>query len=207
FKKTTCIKHHLYYNSSIAHKHYLEVLKSSREGIDTKQEVLDEIEHVIVPLIKNQKQSVNQVFINHKDILSMSKVTFYRYVNQVILSITNIDFPKKIKYKKRKKKNLNNSYKRDISILEHRRYEDYLDFISKHPKMSKVQLDTVIGKSSNKKVLLTMYLVDTHFMLIFLLDKKTSNHVTEVFKKLKQDLTINLYRKIFRIILTDNGVE
>ena len=207
FKKTTCIKHHLYYNSSIAHKHYLEVLKSSREGIDTKQEVLDEIEHVIVPLIKNQKQSVNQVFINHKDILSMSKVTFYRYVNQGILSLTNIDLPKKIKYKKRKKKNLNNSYKRDISILEHRRYEDYLDFISKHPKMSKVQLDTVIGKSSNKKVLLTMYLVDTHFMLIFLLDKKTSNHVTEVFKKLKQDLTINLYRKIFRIILTDNGVE
>ena len=137
----------------------------------------------------------------------MSKVTFYRYVNQGILSLTNIDLPKKIKYKKRKKKNLNNSYKRDISILEHRRYEDYLDFISKHPKMSKVQLDTVIGKNSNKKVLLTMYLVDTHFMLIFLLDKKTSNHVTEVFKKLKQDLTINLYRKIFRIILTDNGVE
>lgn len=80
------------------------MLKSSREGIDTKQEVLDEIEHVIVPLIKNQKQSVNQVFINHKDILSMSKVTFYRYVNQGILSLTNIDLPKKIKYKKRKKK-------------------------------------------------------------------------------------------------------
>ena len=206
FKKTTCTKHHLYYNSSIAHKHYLEVLKSSREGIDTKQEVLDEIEHIIVPLIKNQKQSVNQVFINHKDILSMSKVTFYRYVNQGILSLTNIDLPKKVKYKKRKK-NSKNDYRRDISILEHRRYEDYLDFVSKHPKMSKVQLDTVIGKSSNKKVLLTMYLVDTHFMLIFLLDKKTSNHVTEVFKTLKQNLTINLYRKIFRIILTDNGGE
>ena len=207
FKKTTCTKHHLYYNASIAHKHYLEVLKSSREGIDTKQEVLDEIERIIVPLIKNKKQSVNQVFTNHKDILSMSKVTFYRYVNQGVLSLTNIDLPKKVKYKKRKKKNTNNEYKRDVSILEHRTYEDYLDFISKHPKMSKVQLDTVIGKISNKKVLLTMYLVDTHFMLIFLLDKKTSNHVTEVFRKLKQVLTIDLYRKIFRIILTDNGVE
>ena len=84
-KKATCFKHHLYYNSSIAHKHYLEILKSSREGIDTKQEVLDEIEHIIVPLIKNNKQSVNQVFINHKDILSMSKVTFYRYVNQCFI--------------------------------------------------------------------------------------------------------------------------
>ena len=206
-KKSTCLKHHLYYNSSIAHKHYLEVLKSSREGIDTKQEVLDEIEQIIVPLIKNNKQSINQVFINHKDILSMSKVTFYRYVNEGILSLTNIDLPKKVKYKKRKRKNTNNNYKRDISILENRRYEDYLDFISKHPKMSKVQLDTVIGKNINKKVLLTMYLVDTHFMLIFLLDIKTSKQVTEVFKNLKNELTIDLYRKNFRIILTDNGSE
>ena len=206
-KKATCVKHHLYYNSSIAHKHYLEVLKSSREGIDTSEEVLDEIENIIVPLIKNNKQSVNQVFINHKDILSMSKVTFYRYVNQGILSLTNIDLPKKVKYKKRRKKNSRNNYKRDISILENRRYEDYLNFVSKHPKMSKVQLDTVIGKASNKKVLLTMYLVDTHFMLIFLLDKKTSKHVTEIFKTLKKDISIDLYRKIFRIILTDNGSE
>ena len=180
-KKATCFKHHLYYNSSIAHKHYLEILKSSREGIDTNEEVLDEIEHIIVPLIKNNKQSVNQVFINHKDILSMSKVTFYRYVNQGVLSLTNIDLPKKVKYKKRKRKNSNkNKYKRDISILENRRYEDYLNFVSKHPKMSKVQLDTVIGKASNKKVLLTMYLVDTHIMLIFLLDTKTSKNVTEI---------------------------
>ena len=207
-KKAACVKHHLYYNSSVAHKHYLEVLKSSREGIDTKEEVLDEIEHIIVPLIKINKQSVNQVFINHKDILSMSKATFYRYVNQGVLSLTNIDLPKKVKYKKRKKKNSKkNEYKRDISILENRRYEDYLNFVSKHPKMSKVQLDTVIGKTLNKKVLLTMYLVDTHFMLIFLLDKKTSKHVTEVFKTLKRDISIDLYRKIFRIILTDNGPE
>ena len=207
-KKATCVKHHLYYNSSVAHKHYLEILKSSREGIDTTEEILDEIEHIIVPLIKNNKQSVNQVFINHKDILSMSKVTFYRYVNQGVLSLANIDLPKKVKYKKRKRKNSKkNKYKRDISILENRRYEDYLNFIGKHPKMSKVQLDTVIGKASNKKVLLTMYLVDTHFMLIFLLDKKTSKHVTEIFKTLKKDISIDLYRKIFRIILTDNGSE
>ena len=52
-----------------------------------------------------------------------------------------------------------------------------------------------------------MYLVDTHFMLIFLLDKKDSIHVTEVFKKLKETLSISEYRKIFRIILTDNGTE
>ena len=205
--KNICNKHHLYYNSSIAHNHYLHTLKSSREGIDTDPNTIDEIEHIIVPLIKDKKQSVNQVFANHKDILSMSKVTFYNYINNGILSLSNIDLPKKVKYKKRKKNNNNNTYKRDITILDNRRYEDYLEFTAKHPKMSIVQLDTVIGKISNKKVLLTMYLVDTHFMLIFLLDKKDSIHVTEIFKTLKQELTVNLYKKIFRIILTDNGTE
>ena len=206
-KKNTCPLNHLYYNSNIAHNHYLDILSSSRKGIDTDSSTIDEIEHIIVPLIKDKKQSINQVFANHKDILSMSKVTFYNYVNNGVLSLSNVDLPKKVKYKKRKKSNHNNNYKRDISILENRRFENYLDFIAKHPKMSIVQLDTVIGKSINNKVLLTMYIVDTHFMLIFLLDKKDSIHVSEVFKNLKNLLSINLYRKVFRIILTDNGTE
>ena len=206
-RKNYCNKHHLYYNSIEAHKHYLSVLKSSREGISINQEAIDQIEHIIVPLIKDKKQSVNQVFTNHKDILSMSKVTFYRYVNDGILSLNNIDLPKKVKYKKRKKNNNSHNYKRNVTILDKRRYEDYLDFINKHSKMSIVQLDTVIGQKNNSKVLLTMYIVETHFMLIFLLDKKDSIHVTEVFKYLKNNLTIDLYRKVFRIILTDNGTE
>ena len=206
-RKNTCVLNHLYYNSKVAQEHYEDVLTSSRKGVNLSQEQTDEIEHIIVPLIKDKKQSINQVFANHKDILSMSKVTFYRYVNNGVLSLSNVDLPKKVKYKKRKKSNHNNNYKRDISILENRKYENYLDFIAKHPKMSIVQLDTVIGKNNNKKVLLTMYIVDTHFMLIFLLDKKDSIHVSEVFKELKNILSINLYRKVFRIILTDNGTE
>ena len=203
--KNTCNKHHLYYNSKEAQKHYEVILSTSRQGINTSLDTINEIEHIIVPLIKDKKQSINQVFANHNDILSMSKITFYRYVNNNVLSLKNIDLPKKVKYKKRKKKY--NEYKRDITILKGRKYEDYLDFIIKHPNMSKVQLDTVIGKQTNKKVLLTMYIVDTHFMLIFLLNDKTSINVTEVFKSIKQNLNIDYYKKIFRVILTDNGVE
>lgn len=204
-KKTTCTLHHLYYNSKVAQEHYELLLTESRQGINLSQEHIDEIEHIIVPLIKEKKQSVNQVYMNHSDILDFCKVTFYNYVNQGILSLTNLDLPKKVKYKVRKQKYKN--YKRDILILNGRKYDDYLDFISKHPNMNKIQLDTVIGQKKNQKVLLTMYIVETHFMLIFLLDKKDSLHVTEVFQNLKKSLTISVYRKIFRIIVTDNGVE
>lgn len=205
-KKNTCPLNHLYYNSKLAQEHYEYILKESRKGVNLTEQHIDEIEKIIVPLIKDKKQSVNQVYINHSDILNFCKCSFYNYVNDGVISLTNLDLPKKVKYKKRKQKK-NTNYKKEVIILKGRKYEDYLNFISIHPKMNKVQLDTVIGKRNNNKVLLTMYIVDTHFMLIFLLDKKDSLHVTEVFKNLKDLLSIDVYRKIFRIILTDNGLE
>jgi len=48
--------------------------------------------------MKFKKQNVNQVYINHSDILYFSKSTFYRYVDIGVLSLTNADLPKKIKY-------------------------------------------------------------------------------------------------------------
>ena len=205
-KKNICKLHHLYYNSKVAQEHYKNTLKESREGVNLTEEHINELEHIIVPLIKDKKQSINQVYINHPDLLDFSKVSFYNYVNKGVISLTNLDLPKKVKYKKRKGKKQDH-YKKDIIILKGRKYEDYLEFISKHPKMNKVQLDTVIGKRTDKKVLLTIYLVDTHFMLIFLLDKKDSLHVTELFKNIKEKMGIENYRKVFRIILTDNGPE
>ena len=201
-----CKNHHIFYNSNLAQKNYENIIKDSRTGVNISYEQINEIENIIVPLIKNKKQSVNQVYSNHSDILPFSKVSFYNYVNNGVISLINSDLPKKIKYKKRKKKK-NNQYKKDLVILKNRKYEDYLAFIAKHPNMSKVQLDTVIGRINNNKVLLTMYIVETHFMFIFLINKKTSENVSKIFKKIKDTLEINNYKKIFRIILTDNGSE
>ncbi len=204
--KNRCLKHHLYYKSNIAQENYKTKLSESRQGVNITPEHIDEIEKMIVPLIKYKKQSVNQVFINHSDILDFSKVTFYNYIDNGVLSLTNLDLPKKVKYKKRKNDN-NKKYKRDVLILKNRTYEDYLELISKHPKFNKIQLDTVIGKRNENKCLLTMYIVETHFMLIFLLSKKTMQNVTNVFVDIKKVLGIDEYKKIFRIILTDNGCE
>lgn len=96
-KKNTCPLHHVYYNSKIAQKHYEETLTISRQGVNLTEERVNEIENTIVPLIKNKKQSVNQVYINHSDILDFSKVSFYNYVNKGIISLTNLDLPKKVK--------------------------------------------------------------------------------------------------------------
>ena len=204
--KKFCTKHHLYYDYQIAQKHYEEKLVNSRTGVDILPSTINDIEKQIVPLIKNKKQSVNQVFINHKDILYFSETTFYKYIDIGIFSLTNADLPKKIKYKKRKKHH-NIESKRELSLLNGRRYEDFIKFKSEHPNYNIVEMDTVIGMREENKCLLTLYIEATHFMLIFLLNKKDSSSVNARINFLKEKLGNKLYSKVFRIFLTDNGSE
>lgn len=205
FNKTKCFKHKLYYNDRIAQNHYEEKLVDARTGIDITPEEVETIENTIVPLIKDKHQSINQIYSNHPDILYFAKSTFYRYVELGVFSLTNLDLPKKVKYKKRKRKN--NDNRRELAILKGRRYEDFCKFIYEHTKMHIFEMDTVIGRKSDKKVLLTLYFRDTHFMLIRLLEKKTTACTSAEFELLKEQLGIKLYARIFRIGLTDNGTE
>lgn len=207
--KNRCNKHKLYYNSKIAQKKYEEVLISSRIGLDIDEETIDEIEHSVIPLIKNKKQSINQIYSNHSDILFFSKVTFYKYVNLGLFSITDVDLPKKVAYKQRRKKDetSKNTYKRKLALLKGRSYKEYLDFVIKHSKMNICEMDTVEGTTNSSKVLLTIIIKKTRFMLIRLLDKKDVKHVNSEYDKFKEKLGIKLYSKVFRIVLTDNGTE
>ena len=203
--KNKCNKHKLYYNAFLAQGYYEEKLFDSRSGVDITPQIVDQIENIIVPLIKNKKQSINQVYANHSDILYFSKTTFYSYVHNGILSLCDLDLPKKVIYKPRKNKNRN--YKRKLALLKNRSYEDYIHFTSIHTKMNKCQMDTVEGNKNSNKCLLTLIIVDSNFMLIRLLDDKTINSVNEQFDILKEKLGTKLFSKIFRIVLTDNGSE
>lgn len=203
--KKYCTNHHIYYDFKLAQENYEKNLINSRSGVDINPDTIDEIENQIVPLIKDKKQSVNQVYINHSDILYFSKTTFYKYIDIGLFSLSNADLPKKIKYKQRKKKHDKN--KRELALLNGRRYEDFIIFSTNHPRMNIVEMDTVIGKVENHKCLMTLYIRKTHFMLIFLLNKKDSASVNAKINFLKSKLGINLYSKVFRIFLTDNGSE
>lgn len=203
--KRYCTNHKLYYNARLAQKNSDTVLTESRSGIDITPEVIEEIEKTIVPLIKNQNQSVNQVYTNHSDILFFCKSTFYKYIDLGVLSLTNLDLPKKVKYKKRKSRK-NNDYKRKLALLKGRTYEDYLTFITEHPKMNICEMDTVEGNKGGK-VFLTIIIRDTKFMFIRLLDKKNVACVNKEIDNLKNTLGIKLFSKVFRIVLTDNGSE
>ena len=204
--KGYCHKRKLYYNSKIAHQRYESILKKSRQGVNITPEVIDQIEHAIIPLIKDKKQSINQVYLKHRDILYFSIPTLYHYIDLGVLSLCNLDLPKKVKYKPRKtdkdKKN-----KRELALLIGRKYDDYVSFFLEHDNYTVCEMDTVIGTQDSSKVLLTILIVKTNFMLIRLMDKKNVECVNKEFDILKSKLGTELYSNVFRIVLTDNGSE
>lgn len=203
--KRYCIKNKLYYNARFAQEISEKRKSESKQGVDISPETIEEIENTIVPLIKDKKQSINQIYNNHSDILYFSKTTFYRYVDSGVLSLCNLDLPKKVKYKKRKTTK-DTDYKRKLAIVKGRTYEEFLSFISIHQKMNICEMDTVEGKKG-RKVFLTILIRDTKFMFIRLLDKKNIACVNKEIDKLKEALGIKLFSKVFRIVLTDNGNE
>lgn len=195
-----------FYFANIAHQEYVTRNSESKKGYDITLEDIDLIERVIVPLVRDKHQPINHIYENHKDILFISKPTFYRYVDEGVISLANIDLPKKVGYKPRKRKDEKVSNRKVKAYIKTRSFNDFLKFMAKHPNQSIVEMDTVEGRKGGK-CFLTLFIRKTSLLLIFLLDSKTQEEVNKCFIFLRKKLGIKLYKKIFQVILTDNGCE
>ena len=66
---------------------------------------------------------------------------------------------------------------------------------------------TVEGTKDSHKCFLTIHFVNYHFMLIFLLESKTSSEVVRVFNWIQKQVGIKTFKELFPVILTDRGSE
>lgn len=204
-QKSKCRKIKYYYYAKFANDEYSEKLRTSRYGINQTKDAIYDLDNFLTPLIKEQHQSISHVYANHPDEISFSRTTMYNYVNLGVFSFKNIDLPRKVKYKKRKE-NKTQRIRRETAIRKGRTYEDFEDYISKHPESSIVEMDTVEGVKGGK-VFLTLIFRQSRFMLMYLMDNKTMECVEKAFDKIKQILGIEIFEKVFEVILTDNGSE
>ena len=201
---TRCSYSKCIYSGEKANNRYKETLSASRRGINASPEEIERLDGIISPLIKNG-QPLSHIFATHKDELGCSRQTIYNYVDMSLFSVRNIDLPRRIRYKIRKKKLNPNPIQ--YEYRNNRTYKDFLAFMDEHPDYDVVELDTVIGSRESGKCLLTMLFRSSNFMLIFLIPSCTQNSVREVFDYLYEQLGATLFRKTFPVILTDNGSE
>lgn len=198
------------YSHDVAFNEYNKLLIKSRSHLKITNEQIASINDVIAPLMVHKHHSVNHVFISHPDLLPFSKSTFYKYIDLGIVNVKNIDLHRKVRF--RINKEYNNSDVRtkcNSKIKVGRFYSDFKDYLEYHPNCSIVEMDTVIGTKGGKggKCFLTLLFRNYNFMLIYLLPYKQSIYVTEVFNFLKSLLGTSEFKRLFEVILTDNGTE
>ncbi|MFR5915250.1 MAG: transposase [Blautia wexlerae] len=129
--------------------------------------------------------------------------TLYSYVDKQYLSVINLDLPRKVRYKKRKKKQLDTPVP---GYRKNRTYRDLLDFLASSHDSSIVELDVVEGAGGQIRSCPPYSVLSELFPdASFLLPGDRRKYVQDVFDLLLSELGPQTYSQLFPIILTDNG--
>lgn len=200
---SSCYRGRFFYRAKVADANYRETLSKSRSGIDATPNEFEHLDQLISSLIL-KGQSIAHIYQHHKDEIGCTERTIYNYFERQLFSAKNIDLPRKVRYKKRKRKT--------VGLLKPQRcrvgrtYRDFLAYIQEHPDLPVVEMDTVHGERRGK-VLLTLFFRQCSLMVAFLLDECTKAWVRSTFESLYESLGPKMFREVFPIVLTDNGPE
>lgn len=197
------------YSPEKAHRDYRTTLIDSREGVNLTVREAKQMTAVIAPLLK-QGQSPYQIVTNHPE-LGISEKTLYNYIeNDVfheIADITVLDLRRQVSRKLPRKKAKTYKKRTDRKYLEGRTYKEYQSYLSDHPEVFVVQMDTVYNDETNGPFLQTFKFVRAGFLLALYHDGKTSSSMKEGIDILEGLLGAELFRKYVHVLLTDRGAE
>ena len=140
----------------------------------------------------------------HRDEIKICERSIYNYIEAGELTVCNLDLRRKVKYRKRRKKKEEIKCNK-FNYRQGRTYEDFQHYMEEHPDTPVVEMDTVRGLRSKEQVLLTIMFNANSVMLMILIEDESMEPVIEVFDRLTKALGIRRFRKLFPVILTDNG--
>jgi len=207
-KKVSCKMKKYFYNYKEAQKNYDNKLKYSRIGIDMS---IDEVEYwndYFKDKLKDKNQPILHIFKNIENEFPKSIQSFYKYVHKGYFpSINDEMLARSFSYKPRNKKEQIKTISKDNIIKKGRKLTDFDEYIKNNPDANIVEMDTVIGKFEDKKCIMTLYFRKSKLMLMFIIKKYKPSEVSKVFETLRNKLGNDLYKKMFEVILTDNGWE
>ena len=206
--KTYCRKKKYYYNYSKAQENYDYILKFSRTGIDMSLDELYYWDEYFKNRLKTKNQPITHIFKDIENIFPKSIPTFYRYIHKGLFPSLNDEMlARAFSYKPRKRTGEKLKIRIDNSIRKGKTIDNMNAYLELHPDANIVEMDTVISKQEDKKCITTLYFRNSKLMLMFFIDKYKTKAVSDVFKKLRKELGYDLFKKMFEIVLTDNGWE
>lgn len=191
-----------YYIASGAQANYKGILVNSRSGVHPDTKTIEKMNAVLSPAVR-QGQSVDAVIANNPDLFGKyARSTVYGWIGDGLFSARKHDLPYNGTRKKPHKKP---ETKTNAKCRIGRTWEDLLEWLKLNPEVIPTEADTVIGSISGK-VMFT-FMVRNKLPLAFIRDAKTSQTFTRIINMLWEKAGPELFRKLFRCIVPDNGTE
>ena len=204
-QKKLCIKEKYIYSAKYAEAAVSRRRSESRQGIRITAEQKAEMDQLVTRLVK-KGQPLTHIYAEHEAELPISLRSLYNYIDAGELSVKNIDLRRKCGYKPRKK---HKELSKGFADQRYREGRTYADFEADRPFLEDriLEMDTVKGGRRKGMRLLTMIFQENSIMLMFLMPDGTAESVKWVFDYLEMGLGIDRFRRLFPVILTDNGGE
>lgn len=203
--KSNCRKNRYFYYAKDANDNYRKILVESREGIDFESNEFRKMDKIITEEINNG-HSFYMIVEDHPE-FNITERALYYYQEKGYLSCKNIDLPRKVRYRKRKRNvSKNKSDRKEATCRIGRTYQDFIEFKEKNKLEYYVEMDTVEGIKGHS-VLLTLCFIPFNFMIALKLDGQTITEVINKINSIKNTIGYESFHKLFSVILTDNGKE
>ena len=198
-----CPKERFAYRARSANKKAARRASEPRRGLDLNPQELADMAQTVVPLLA-KGHSPKVIAENHPE-LKVSASTLYRYIDKgVIEGASNMKLPRKVRFKKRKRKREVRTPRRDLAGRD---YEAFLALPKEIQERCK-EMDTVIGRPGGK-CLLTFCMRDGELFYALLLDSKKAEEVVDKLDDLEMDIADGMMAGELgvMVVLTDNGGE
>lgn len=195
------------YDPDDAQGNYEKILIQSRQGLDLDEAEVNRLAATVVPAI-NRGLSPEQIIHLYPD-LGLCVNTLYTYIDRGVFNKWNIgiiNLRQKVKRRMTKKQKLIYKKRKDYKYLLGRKYDDYLEYMDKHPESLVVQMDTVYNQPEGP-YLQTFKILKWDFFLAIWQDRKTSENMVKGVNLLAKILEEDLFRQVVQVLLTDRGTE
>ena len=183
---------------------YAATAKGATLKIGNDYELVEYIERLIIREKMSPYAVSEKIKQNEKFKTTLSYKTIYNYIDMGLFpNLTNKDLP----VKKRGKKRGYHAVRTAINHKKGKSISERAKEIEKRDEYGHWEMDTVVGKSSTKEVLLVLTERMTKQEIIRKLKSKSQYCVVKELDKLERKLGSKKFRETFRTITCDNGCE
>lgn len=207
YKRNGCNKDKIYYDYKYAQKLTDNRRSSSRAKPRIKKEEIKEIDDIVLHGV-NLGQSLHHIYVSNPRLKYICcEKTIRRLIYRGNLKVKSHQLRRYLVQKRVYKKEYSYKNVKDIRVLIGRTFKDYKSKVKYNKDKNIVQYDSVIGKRSDKKAILTITFPKFNFQFGILINKNDPTLVVKKIKNIFIRIGINKVKEIFPINLSDNGFE